>query len=216
MSDELSSDLQQRPRGARSIRAALAVVLMSTGLCATSTVARAAPAQAEGQSCGPCGPWSVFAGFSSHAFAEAGFHLGGEYALMRSEHFESMLHLAFQAYGFGAIETGYALQLRWGQRYTASYGLTLDSYLGIGAQYSQWENTVFTFKDDRAEAEKQTRSGASLIPHVVIGPGYDLSRLFAIPLHIYARAGLLLLYPDMNDVFHLSAVAEIGIRWVPR
>jgi len=34
-----------------------------------------------------------------------------------------------------------------------------------------------------------------------------------VPLEVHARAGLLLLYPDMNKVFHLSAVAELGVRW---
>ena len=160
-------------------------------------------------------PWSGFAGFSSHAFAEAGFHLGGEYDLAQSERFVSMLQLGVQAYGFGARETGYAIQLRWGQRYTAPFGLTLESYLGVGAQYSLWETTVFTFEGSRGSAATDTRSGASIIPHVMLGPGYDLRPLFAVPLQVYARAGLVVLYPDMNEVFHLSALAELGLRWTP-
>jgi hypothetical protein len=159
------------------------------------------------------GPWSVFGGFSSHAFSEAGFHLGGEYALARSQRFDSHLQLGLQAYGFGATETGYALQLRWGQRYVAPFGLTLETQLGIGVQYSRWETTVFTFEDARGKPETRTRSGGSLIPHVMVGPGYDFSALLDVPLQLYARAGLLLLYPDMNEVFHLSAVAELGLRW---
>jgi opacity protein-like surface antigen len=204
MSEELTGNLRKQPRGAC---AALAVLLC---VALPSSAARAWFDESQ-----PRSPWSLFAGFSSHAFAEAGFHLGGEYALLQGERFESMLHLAVQAYGFGASETGYALQLRWGQRYTAPFGLTLESYLGVGAQYSLWENTVITFMDSRGRATTETRTGVSIIPHVMFGPGYDLSRLFAIPLHVYARAGLLLLYPDMNEVFHLSAVAELGLRWTP-
>jgi len=161
----------------------------------------------------PRTPWSVFAGFSSHAFSEAGFHLGGEYVLARSQRFESLLQLSMHGYGFGASESGYALQLRWGQRYTSLFGLTLESQLGIGAQYTLWETTVFTFEDSRGTPETRTRTGVSVIPHVMFGPGYDFSRLCAVPLHVYARLGLLVLYPDMNEVFHLSAVAELGLRW---
>jgi hypothetical protein len=200
----MSEGLRKRPRGVSAVLALLLFVAMP------SRVARARSDEPE-----PRSPWSVLAGFSSHALAEAGFHLGGEYTLMHDERFESMLHLAIQAYGFGAIETGYAVQLRWGQRYTAPFGLTLESYLGVGAQYSLWENTVFTFTGSRGRASTETRTGIAIIPHVMFGPGYDLRRLFAIPLHVYARAGLLLLYPDMNAVFHLSAVAEVGLRWTP-
>lgn len=91
-------------------------------------------------------------------FSEAGFHLGGEYVLARSQRLESLLQLGVQGYGFGARETGYSLQLRWGQRYTSSFGLTLESQLGIGAQYSLWETTVFTFEDSRGKPETRTRS----------------------------------------------------------
>lgn len=161
-------------------------------------------------------PWSVFAGYHSHAFSEPGVQLGGEYALVGTEHFASLLQATVLTYGFGARETGYALQARWGQRYTASFGLTIDSYFGLGVQYTVWETTTFQFKGGRAEAQQSTRTGAALVPHFALGLGYDFARLSAVPLHVYARAGLTLLYPDLNDVFNLSAFAELGVRWTLR
>jgi hypothetical protein len=161
------------------------------------------------------GPWSFFGGFTWHELSDPGLHLGAEYALAATQHFQTLVAFSFQAYHQPDTESGYAVQVRWGQRYTAGFGLTFEDYLGIGVQYTRWDTTVFEFKDSIGRAVPQTRSGMTFAPHIVFGPGYDFDRLLGVPLQVAARPGVTLLYPDMNGTFQVSAMIEFSLRWTP-
>lgn len=160
-------------------------------------------------------PWGFFGGFTWHELQSPGFHLGGEYAIEASRHFRALVAAALQAYFQPDVESGYAIQLRWGQRYTADFGLTFDHYLGIGVQYTRWETTEFEFEDSVGHASSHTTSGFAFVPHVVFGPGYDFARVLGVPLSLAARPGVILLYPDMNEAFELSFIVEFSLRWTP-
>jgi hypothetical protein len=53
-------------------------------------------------------------------------------------------------------------------------------------------------------------------PQIVFGPGYHFERLFGFPVHVYTRAGVMLVYPDLNGTFQTSVIAELGLRWTPK
>jgi hypothetical protein len=161
------------------------------------------------------GGWSFFGGFTSHELSNPGLHLGVEHPLASTTHFQSLVAASFHAHHEPDTETGYALHTRWGQRYTASFGLTFDSYLGIGAQYTQYDTTVFEFRDSVATAREQSDGRVAFSPHLVFGPGFDLARVSNIPVHVYARPGVTLLYPDLNLAFQASVIVELGLRWTP-
>jgi hypothetical protein len=167
--------------------------------------------------CSSCAqPWSFFGGYTSHELSNPGLHLGAEYALSSTPHFESVVTGSLQGYHQPDIETGYALHVRWGHRYTAEFGFTFDSHLGIGAQLTRYETTVFEFQNGFATADDHSESLVALSPHVVFGPGYDFMRLLAVPLHLYARPGVTLVYPDLNDAFQAFVIVELGLRWTPK
>jgi len=157
--------------------------------------------------------WSLSGGFTAHDFSNPGLHAGAEYALVTTPQFRSVAAVIFQAYREPQVETGYALYVRWGQRYTAGFGLTFDSYIGLGVQYTRWETAVFEFRDAVGHARERLKTGIALAPQVVFGPGYDFERALGWPLHVYARPGVTLLYPDLNGVFQVSVLAELGLRW---
>ncbi len=159
---------------------------------------------------------SFFGGFTSQNLSNPGLHLGAECALAMTAHFQSLVVVAFQAYNHPDVESGYALHARWGQRFTASFGLTVDSYLGVGAQYTQYDTTVFEFENSMAFARERNEARVAFSPHIVFRPGYDFERLLSVPLHLYLRPGVALLYPDLNQAFHAFLVAELGLRWTPK
>ena len=159
--------------------------------------------------------WSFFGGFTSVGLWHPGLHIGADYALSTTTHFQSLVSASFQAYSQPDVESGYAIHLRWGHRYTASFGFTFDQYLGFGIQHTRYDATVFEFQNSIASARERTESRIAFSPHVVFGPGYDFGRLFNVALHFYARPGLTLIYPDMNDAFQASVTAEVGLRWTP-
>ncbi len=158
--------------------------------------------------------WSLFAGYTSHELSNPGFHFGTEYPLASTAHFQSIVAGAFQAYDQLDIETGYALHARWGQRYTSSWGFTFESFLGVGAQYTEYASTIFEFNGATGTVKEGTQSRLAFTPHMVFGPGYDFDRLLALPLHLYARPGVVVVYPDLNDTFQAFVIAELGLRWV--
>jgi hypothetical protein len=160
--------------------------------------------------------WSLFAGYTSHELSNPGFHFGTEYPLASTAHFQSIVSGSFQAYYQQNTETGVALHARWGQRYTSSWGFTFESFLGVGAQYTEYAWLVFKFDDSTGTAMEGAQYRLAFSPHIVFGPGYDFDQLLALPLHVYARPGVVMVYPDLNETFQAFVIAEIGMRWVIR
>jgi hypothetical protein len=150
-----------------------------------------------------------------HELSNPGLHLGAEYVLAATSHFQSLAASSFQAYNQQGVETGYALHVRWGQRYTFGFGLTCESLLGIGAAYTRYSTTIFNFQDSIAVATAHSAARVALSPHMVFGPGYDFERVLGVPLQLYARLGVALVFPDLNATFQASAIAELGLRWTP-
>ena len=77
--------------------------------------------------------WSFFGGYTAYDLAAPGLHLGAEYPMGITPRFRSLASFAFQGHA-ADTQSGYALVARWGHRYTACFGLTFESYLGVGLQ----------------------------------------------------------------------------------
>ena len=188
--------------------------------CAASAVA---PARAEplderpqpaGSSAAKPGPrLAFFGGDSAHNFSNPGGHLGLEYPLWTSPRFQSIAASSFHVYHQTDTQTGYALQARWGQRYTASFGLSVESFLGVGVQVTHYDTTSFEFSEGVAIEKEGGKTRVALAPHVVFGPGYDFEPLLGVPIHTYVRPGVQLVYPDLNLAFQVAGTLELGVRW---
>jgi hypothetical protein len=190
------------------LRLALATTLLA--LLSACPRAGALPAQ---NSKLPARAWSYFGGYTSHQFANPGLHIGAEVPLTATSHFESLVSIAALAYFQLNTEHGYALHARWGQRYSASFGLTFEGYFGLGAQLTTYNTTAYEFDDAVAVVKRDTTTRLALAPNLVFGPGFDLERVWAIPVHLYAHPGVMLRYPDLNLGFQASIIAELGLRW---
>lgn len=204
MRGPFESCLEHR-RNAALLHVAAALLVMSYG--------KKLAAEPAGEPAKEADVWSIFGGYTSHELANVGVHAGVDYALIDTRHVQSLLTGSLQIYHQDGVETGYALHVRWGQRYTSSFGLAFESYLGVGAQYTQYETPVFEFDAGAAHTSHRRESLLGFSPHVVFGPSYDFSKLLCVPAVIYARPGVMLLYPDLNLAFQASVIGELGFRW---
>jgi len=180
-------------------------------------VARAEPEASETTASGPArsaaGRWSAFGGFTAHDFSAPGLHLGGEYALNAERRFRSLLSASLHLHHRANAETAVALHARWGQRYSSDIGLTVESFVGIGIQYTSYDTIAFEFEDSVGRAVEGSASRVAFAPLLVLGPGYDFAPSFGLPLQLYARPGVVVVYPELNQVFQLAAILELGLRW---
>lgn len=161
------------------------------------------------------GTFSVNAGFTSHLLQDPGAHLGGEYRLARFAQFESFAAAVLQFHHRQAAETAYGLHARWGQRYTSSFGLSFESQLGLGLQYTRYQTPVFEFEDAIASTVEHESARFGFVPQLSFGPGYDFACLTQVPIRIYARPAVMLVYPDQNDAFQAALNLELGLTWTP-
>jgi hypothetical protein len=158
--------------------------------------------------------WSFFGGYTAYDLAAPGLHLGAEYPMGITPRFRSLASFAFQGHA-ADTQSGYALVARWGHRYTAGFGLTFESYLGVGLQLTRYDTTTFEFHDSVGVEKDGSKVRLGFMPQVVFGPGYDFAPLLKVPLHAYVRPGVQLIYPDLNLAFQVAVLAELGVRWTP-
>lgn len=158
-------------------------------------------------------PIGIFGGYSAYKLSNPGLHLGVEHSLLGTARFQSLATASFHLNHQADAHTAYALQLRWGQRYTAPFGLSLESYLGLGLQITHYETTSFEFIDGVAVEREGGETRFGIAPHVVFGPGYDFAPLLDLPILLYVRPGVQLLYPDLNLALQVAGTIEAGARW---
>lgn len=181
-----------------------------------TSAAPPASASVSAAAAAPERPWSFWGGFLSHEFSNPGFHAGVEYALETTRHFQTLATVSLQMYDQADTETAWALQARWGHRYTSGLGITFDHFLGLGTQYTRYDVTAFQFDDGQGVPVSQIDDVFGLQVNLMFGPGFDFGRLLEVPVHLYARPGIIVVYPDLNDAFQLSVVGELGLRWTPK
>lgn len=99
--------------------------------------------------------WSLWGGFLSHELSNPGVHVGVEYALETTRHFQTLAAASLQMYSQPDTETAWFLQARWGHRYTSGFGVTFDQFLGVGAQYTRYDVRVFEFDGQRGVARSE-------------------------------------------------------------
>jgi hypothetical protein len=190
--------------------------VLGTTLIALLGICPSASAQPAQGSPPPARAWSYFGGYTSHQLTNPGLHIGAEYPLTATAHFESLVAIAVLAYSQLNVERGYALHARWGQRLSTTFGLTFEGYFGVGAQLTTYNTTAYQFDDAVAVTKQGTTTRLAFAPNLVFGPGFDLERAWGIPFHLYAHPGVMLRYPDLNLGFQASIIAELGLRWTLR
>jgi hypothetical protein len=149
--------------------------------------------------------------YYGYQITNPGVLLGMENYLATTKNFQIVagLDLKFQQKQeqFGAI----GINARIGQRYTANFGLMLETHLGFGIQQTFYNSKVYdlTTKPITESSVKSSQLGFN--PNINFGIGYDFSKKTNLPIVYYIRPSINWLLPDKNLVFQINPSLETGI-----
>ena len=154
-------------------------------------------------------------GYFGYKFNNTGFQIGVEKYLASTKNFNVLGGINILYYNQKDIQSAVAINARIGQRYTAGFGLFLESYLGIGLQQTFYVNKTFDYNSGQASITETKMSKTGITPNISLGLGYDFSKKTKILLKFYLRPSFYWLYPDRNLVFQSSSAIETGLIFVP-
>jgi hypothetical protein len=154
-------------------------------------------------------------GYFGYRFNNVGFQIGVENYLASTNNYVVLGGVNILYYNQKDIQSAVAMNARIGQRYTAGFGLFLESYLGIGLQQTLYVNKTFDYNSGQSTISETKMSKTGIIPNISLGLGYDFSKKTKIPLKFYLRPSIYWLYPDRNLVFQSSYAIETGLIYVP-
>ena len=103
------------------------------------------------------------------------------------------------------------LNVRIGQRYTADFGLMLETHLGIGVQQTSYTSKVYDLTTQPIKESSEKTSKLSLNPNINFGIGYDFSKKTKLTIVYYIRPSINWLLPDKNLVLQTNPSLETGI-----
>jgi hypothetical protein len=153
--------------------------------------------------------------YYGYKFKYPGLQLSAENYLATTKNFQVIAAALLQTYWQKEKQSAVAFALRFGQRYTTSWGLMLESYLGIGMQetYYKLKSEDLTTSPPSESIDKVHKFGA--IGLISIGLGYDFSKKTKLPFIIYGMPTMRWLYPDQNLIFVTNSFLEIGVIYKP-
>ncbi len=159
--------------------------------------------------------YGFFMGYYGNKINEPGIQFGIEKYLATTPNYQVTGSL-FSAF-FGKTEHYYSFVLspRIGLRYTTLWGLAMESNMGIGYMYRNFNYKQYELNDDGEIVEKSNADFSSMMPNFAVGLGYDFSRKTKLPLRCYLRPSCSLNYPSGHILFQASYALEAGIIYVP-
>lgn len=145
--------------------------------------------------------FGVWGGYLGHELTSPGGQVGIEYRLASAEGFDALFAASLYVHDNLAAETGYGLLVALVQRYTAPFGLVLESRIALGAQGTTHDAPVITASGAEAMIRSETRTHAGAALWALLGAGYDFRSLLNAPFMLRAGLGVAWTYPDPNGVF---------------
>jgi len=154
-------------------------------------------------------------GYLGYRFINPGFQLGIEKYVATTKNYQVITSLNLYYYNQPNAQSAIGINARIGQRFNTRFGLFLESYLGVGLQNTSYISTTYEYKAGLGTATENKSSKVGLSPGVVLGLGYDLSKVTKYPAKFYVRPAAYWLYPDQNLVFQTSFAVETGLIYIP-
>jgi hypothetical protein len=155
------------------------------------------------------------AGYDAYSLTNSGFQVGLEKILGSTRIFDILASLALHSYFESDIQTGIRLNLYYGSRVTAPFGIFFENYIWIGYEHYFFTRKTFVFNNGIATTEENRENKSAFSPGIALGLGYDLSRVVPFGILLFARPALSWRIPDRNLVFQNVFSIEAGIIWYP-
>ena len=102
-----------------------------------------------------------------------------------------------------------------GQRYTTSFGLFLESYFGVGIQQTFFTNKTYDYINSTVTIKENKESKTGAIPNLELGIGYAFGNKTGLPLSLFVRPSAYWLYPDRNLFIQSTYALKLGFIYVP-
>ncbi|MEM9833857.1 MAG: hypothetical protein AAF944_24720 [Bacteroidota bacterium] len=160
--------------------------------------------------------WGFFAGYNGFRFGNFGLQIGAENYLATARNFQIIGISSLQFYTQKEVQSGIDLNFRFGQRFTANYGVLLESYIGLGVAHTTYSSPTIDFTTTTGDSSVTKSSKWGVKPNITLGIGYDFNRKLDLSLITYARTNISWLYPDRNLVFQTIPFLEVGIVIMPK
>jgi hypothetical protein len=157
-----------------------------------------------------------FMGYYGNKINEPGGQFGVENYLATTPNYQVIASLYSAMYGKEKQYYAFTVSPRIGLRYTASWGLTLESHLGFGYIYRHFNYNQYELNDNGEIVDKGNAGISSMMPNFAFGIGYDFMRKSNIPIKFYIRPSASLNYPVGHILFQASYAIEAGITYVPK
>lgn len=159
--------------------------------------------------------FGFFAGYVGEQVINPGFQIGMEYYLATTPNFQVLSSFHYAFFSQADVYQAHLLTPRVGFRYTADFGLTLGSFLGLGYLFRRFEYDQYKL-NAQGDLVNVGRAGvSSMVPNVTAELGYDLSRVSDLDVKLYIRPGFQFYYPNGFVTFDATYFAEIGLIYVP-
>jgi hypothetical protein len=155
--------------------------------------------------------FSFSAGYLGYKLANPGLQLGVEKHLATTNNFNVIGGLLLNYYNESKVQSAVGLHARIGQRYTAGFGLFLETYLGIGVQQTFFTNQTYEYNAGVSTIKETKTSKPSLSPSITLGLGYDFNKKMDLPIKWYLRPSFYWIYPERNLLLQTSYALETGI-----
>jgi hypothetical protein len=154
--------------------------------------------------------------YFGHKITSPGFQMGVESYLATTKNYNVIGSVFFTNYFVDKNYTAIALNPRIGLRYTANFGLTLESHLGMGYLHRFFQFNEYDVNTNGQLISKGKASQASVMPNLAVGIGYDLRKKLNLQIIYVIRASINYNYPNRHLLFEAFQALETGIVYVPK
>jgi hypothetical protein len=160
-------------------------------------------------------PQSPRFGFSiayyGHRLTDPGMQFGVERYLATTPNYTVIGSALASAYLVKDVLTAVSLNPRIGLRYTANFGLALESHLGLGYLHRFYQYDEYSVNASGQIVSAGKGSQASVMPNLAVGLGYDFRKTTKLPLLFFTRTGIYYNYPNRHFLFEASYALEVGV-----
>jgi hypothetical protein len=153
---------------------------------------------------------------NGNKISEPGVQTGVEEYLATTPNYQVIGSLFTTFFGAEKQYYAFAISPRIGLRYTASWGLTLESHFGFGYIYRHFDYHQYELDSEGNIVDKGNAGISSMLPNFAFGLGYDFSRKANLPIKLYIRPSCNLSYPEGHILFQASYALEAGIIFIPQ
>lgn len=155
-------------------------------------------------------------GYYGHKITNTGVQIGLERYLSTTQNFNVLASFMFTGFSVKDVYKAVSFTPRIGFRYTANWGLTAETAIGLGYLQRFYQYEQYDLNDNGQLVKTGKAKLASAMPNFTVGVGYDFRKKTGLNALYFIRFGMNYNYPNKHYFYDQSTALETGIVWVPK